>query len=206
VVAPTRQGAIDFAAQRSTVLILDGVAQTAPRRASLALLSLDALEPWGRACATPPRGDLRAPIASLLRACDLAVKIGSDALAVSEGARVGGELLDWARLRTLRVGLATAIARPRRLLLALERFGVHPIHTLTFADHHPPRSLPSVPGIDLWLLSAKCAVALQGAGERVAEIDYRLEPSQELLTRLRRAAEDAWVRRSWRLDRGFSGQ
>jgi tetraacyldisaccharide-1-P 4'-kinase len=196
VVAPSRQAAIDFAAQTSTVVVVDGVAQTAPRRASLALLALDGLEPWGRACATPPRGDLRAPIAALLGACDVTARIGEDVVVHSDGARLStGELLDWDRLRALRVGLATAVARPRRILLSLERRGVHPIRalTLTFADHHPPRSLPRVPGIDLWLVSSKCGVALSRSAlpalAEVAEIDYRLEVEGALLTRLRAACE-----------------
>jgi tetraacyldisaccharide 4'-kinase len=75
IVAPRRSAAIDFAARCADVLVLDGVAQTSPTRASLALLSVDAAEPWGRACVVP-HGDLRAPKAVLLSACDEVVAIG----------------------------------------------------------------------------------------------------------------------------------
>ncbi len=63
VVAPTRAAAIDFAAGAADVIVIDGVAQTAPVPATLALLAVDADEPWGRAATVPPWGDLRAPVA-----------------------------------------------------------------------------------------------------------------------------------------------
>jgi tetraacyldisaccharide 4'-kinase len=66
VVGPSREAAIAHAATLADVLVLDGVTQTVPRRLDLALLAVDPDEPWGRAAATPPRGDLRAPIATLL--------------------------------------------------------------------------------------------------------------------------------------------
>jgi tetraacyldisaccharide-1-P 4'-kinase len=75
VVAPTRAAAIAFAAREADVLVLDGVPQVAPVRASLALLSLDGFEPWGHAAALPPRGDLRAPRQTLIEACDAIVPI-----------------------------------------------------------------------------------------------------------------------------------
>jgi tetraacyldisaccharide 4'-kinase len=53
VVAPRRSDAVALAARISNVLVLDGVAQTTPDRASLALLAVDASEPWGRAVALP---------------------------------------------------------------------------------------------------------------------------------------------------------
>lgn len=81
VVAPTRAAAIQMAARSSDVLVLDGVSQTRPVRATMALLAVDGTEPWGRAAALPPRGDLRAPIADLLRACDVVVPL-TDAAAL----------------------------------------------------------------------------------------------------------------------------
>jgi len=79
VVAPSRAAAIALAARDADVLVLDGVAQTAPARASLALLAVDAREPWGRAAALPPRGDLRAPCGVLLGACDAVVSLRDEA-------------------------------------------------------------------------------------------------------------------------------
>lgn len=80
VVAPRRAEAIDFAARvlEPQVLVLDGVLQTYPQRVSLSLLAVDALEPWGRPASTPPCGDLRAPAAALLAACDLVVPVGNE--------------------------------------------------------------------------------------------------------------------------------
>lgn len=78
VVAPTRAEAVAFATREADVVVLDGVAQTTPARAALALLAVDAVAPWGRAGAVAPRGDLRAPRDALLRACDGVVTIGDD--------------------------------------------------------------------------------------------------------------------------------
>jgi tetraacyldisaccharide-1-P 4'-kinase len=78
VVGPTRAAALDFAARFADVVVFDGVAQTSPVRASLALLAVDANEPWGRAVASPPRGDLVAPRSVLLAACDAVVRVGCD--------------------------------------------------------------------------------------------------------------------------------
>jgi tetraacyldisaccharide 4'-kinase len=78
VVAPTRSAALALASRGADVIVLDGVAQTAPARAALALLAVDGVEPWGRAGAVAPRGDLRAPRRALLRACDGVVSIGDE--------------------------------------------------------------------------------------------------------------------------------
>src|SRR5262249_21767504 len=69
LVGPARADAIALAGSLADVLVLDGVAQTAPAPAALALLALDATAPWGRPAAVPPAGDLRAPRAALLAAC-----------------------------------------------------------------------------------------------------------------------------------------
>jgi tetraacyldisaccharide 4'-kinase len=86
IVAPDRRAAIARAARDADVLVLDGVAQTGPARASLALLAVDASMPWGRACAVAPRGDLRAPKDALLAACDVVVAIGDahDVVAIGD--------------------------------------------------------------------------------------------------------------------------
>jgi tetraacyldisaccharide-1-P 4'-kinase len=73
VVAPSRAAAMAFAAQAADVLVLDGIAQLFPVAARLALLGIDAMDPWGGAAALPPRGMLRAPVATLVAACDAIV-------------------------------------------------------------------------------------------------------------------------------------
>jgi tetraacyldisaccharide 4'-kinase len=195
VVAPTRQSALERALRGADVAILDGVHQTTPRRASLALLALDPYAPWGaRSC--PPRGDLRAPIGSLLDVADRAVEVRS----TSRGAWVhpagpgAGALLDWARLRGMRIGLLTAIARPARVHRLLIANGVIPVVVRTFSDHSRVCIRPAC-GVDLWLLTAKCAASLLprrnvGGLADVAVIDHEVSLQGDVVAALRREALD----------------
>jgi tetraacyldisaccharide-1-P 4'-kinase len=167
VIGPSRSAAVAWAARRADVLVLDGVSQTEPERASLALLALDALEPWGHAAAIPPCGDLRAPISTLVDACDAIVPIGHlrapPAFAVPGSAHgapvvwpsrvvesrgawldaraiglpVQARLLAWETLRQLRVGLVTAMARSERVVRDLARNGVRPCAVVCARDHGP---------------------------------------------------------------------
>jgi tetraacyldisaccharide-1-P 4'-kinase len=191
VVAPKRQAAIDFAAAHARVLVVDGAAQTSPVRATLALLALDAHAPWG-SDALPPRGDLRATREALIDACD-EIFILRDALdpvppritptphkpvhivsVDGRGAFHRGELLSWRELRSLRVGLVTAIARPARVLAWLERRGVTPRIVEAGANHRPPRAPTPTPSqrlsrgaVDVWLATSKCATHLADEREGV---------------------------------------
>ena len=72
VVAGTRQEALDYASARADVIVIDGVLQTAPRRASLALLALDDSSPWGTGYA-PPAATSAPRRPNLLAAVDRAV-------------------------------------------------------------------------------------------------------------------------------------
>ncbi|HEY2512170.1 MAG TPA: tetraacyldisaccharide 4'-kinase [Polyangiaceae bacterium] len=187
VVAPSRQAAVDLAATRADVLVVDGVLQTTPRRASLSLLALGE-EPWSRAL--PPAGDLRAPRAALLAACDHPVQLRPDARYETGGAAVplvvpirsrgafhGGEFLLWSALAPLRVGLFTALAHPSRVLGALAREGVVPIDHVAAADHGPAptRRRFLAPGrVDLWLASPKCALHLEAARIPHAVLEHGL--------------------------------
>ncbi|MDP9150828.1 MAG: tetraacyldisaccharide 4'-kinase, partial [Myxococcota bacterium] len=148
VVAPNRAQAIALAAHYADVLVLDGVAQTRPAPSALALLAVDAAEPWGRASRMPPNGDLRAPVAALLFASDAVVAVGDpdvgspvrgafQAHVLSEGVRLGGRHLNWADLRGARVGLISALARPERVVRALARRGVTLQALLAARDHGP---------------------------------------------------------------------
>ncbi len=191
VVAPTRQAAIDLAARLGRVLVVDGVSQTAPVSASLALLALDATEPWGSRRALPPRGDLRASPAELIEVCDAVVPIGNlpdptsaEWCAISgkreafpvhvEGAGAhltSGELVSWAALAGAPVGLITTLGRPDRLVRSLAARGVDPRLVLRGRDHGPsPAGLGRAAsrgakeaGIALWLATAKCSVHLERA-------------------------------------------
>jgi tetraacyldisaccharide 4'-kinase len=165
VVGPTRAAAVAFAGRDSDVLVLDGVAQTKPNRADLALLAVDEVEPWGRTSKLPPCGDLRAPISALLRACDAVVPLtdapfGSGGVRNAEAssrvwpARVEGrgawlstparmgtpghpEFLPWEKLRCARVGVVAALARPDRIVRWLVRRGVRPCAIVRAPDHGP---------------------------------------------------------------------
>jgi tetraacyldisaccharide 4'-kinase len=190
VVAPTRQAAIDRAATVADRLVLDGVAQTAPRRAHLALLALDARDPWG-AGDVPPLGDLRAPREALLDACDARVTL-ADPLArpcsapdarvlevVSRGAWIDRRLVPWGALGDLDVALVTALARSDRVVRFLAARGVTPRRLVNGLDHAAPR-LPSASvgrRVHVWLATAKCAAHLPSTlnGIPVATIDYALD-------------------------------
>ncbi len=192
VVAPRRADAIAFAARRARVLVIDGVAQTRPVRASLALLAVDAAEPWGRAGAVPPRGDLRAPRVALLAACDQVVTVGeeagADARVVSRGAWLGGALLGWGCLSRLRLGLLAALARPDRIVRSLARRGLSITAVVRARDHAPfgRRSLDAcaAQAVDLWIASPKCALQLRDfAGVPFATLDHGLVLSEALRAR-----------------------
>lgn len=234
VVAPRRVAAIAAAARGSDVLILDGVAQTAPTRASLALLALDALQPWGRKRALPPAGDLRAAIPALVGACDALVTIhdaqhqdrsdeeaaptatrltaqapshvvprgaiphrGKEVFAAHTESRgawdAAGVLLTWDVLRSVRVGLLTALARPERVIAALARRGVRPRLVLVGRDHGPISAGAAIhererraPRIDLWLATPKCALHAERARLvlPLATLDYSVVLPPRLCARL----------------------
>ena len=171
VVGPRRSDAVALAAAIADVLVLDGVAQTTPVRATLALLAVDSVDPWGRAVALPPGGDLRAPRAVLLGACDMVVAVGDESsnssislrarLELGDGVRLGADRVDWRTLASKRLGLLTAMARPDRVVRALERRGLRIGAVVRAPDHGPfppeaverARRMP----VDLWLTTAKCA-------------------------------------------------
>ncbi len=188
VVAPSRGEALALAARVADVAVVDGVVQARPR-AALALLAVDAEEPWG-AGAVPPCGDLRAPRAELLGATDRVVAIGegeAEAVVVSEGVRVDGSLRLWDEVRGLRVGLAVALGRPGRLLAMLERRGVIPVAVARARDHHDIhlRALRPARPVDMWIASRKCALHVPPAtrsapGAPLGVIDYRLTPGPGL--------------------------
>jgi tetraacyldisaccharide 4'-kinase len=208
VVAPRRADAVALAAERARILVLDGVAQTRPVRASLALLAVDAAEPWGRAQAVPPAGDLRAPRAALLAACDRLVTVGSDPAAdarvASRGAWLGGSLLPWRTLAGARLGLLSALARPDRIVRDLARRGIALRAIVRARDHGPFRAFDAYKAhgrrdvrVDLWLASPKCALHVElerFVPAPLAILDYR--PDQIILSPPLRSALARLDRRS----------
>ncbi|HSY25712.1 MAG TPA: tetraacyldisaccharide 4'-kinase [Polyangiaceae bacterium] len=269
VVAPRRAAAIAWAAPGADVLILDGVAQTAPVRASLALLAVDGAHPWGRTRALPPMGDLRAALPVLLDACDVLVPIhdgvaptaqrlshpaplaafadvaplapmgpggsteqahpitedpwldrGADgrepiqdaqrpheekpvfsARADGRGAwDENGALRTWEALRSVRVGLLTALARPERVIASLARRQIYPRVVFVGRDHGPISAAAAVDErdgqarhVDLWLATPKCALHAKRArlALPLATLDYSVMLPPRLCARLARVFEGA---------------
>jgi tetraacyldisaccharide 4'-kinase len=186
VVAPSRSGAVELAARHADVLVLDGVLQLTPARAFLSLLAVDAEEPWGRAEAVPPRGDLRAPMAALLAATDMVVRIGerpADARILSLGAERGGTIIPWATLRSLRIGVACALARPHRLLRFLARRGVTPVALARAGDHTDVPARALLGKVDLWLATRKCSFHVP-SHVPIATIHHELELDPSVSARL----------------------
>jgi tetraacyldisaccharide-1-P 4'-kinase len=227
IVGPTRQAAIDLGARLARVLVLDGVAQTLPASASLALLAVDAAEPWGLRRAMPPRGDLRADCSELVEVCDAVVPVGGlpcptpaewlglwgtsvgrevcPAGVGGRGALLGsGELVSWAVLRRIPVGLITALGRSDRVVRSLTDRGIRPRVVVRGADHGPlPANLvgraskaAKESGIALWLTTPKCSVHVarvanppHALGAPLATLEHVLVLSASLVARLRRLAE-----------------
>jgi tetraacyldisaccharide 4'-kinase len=156
VVGPDRASAMALAARLADVLVLDGVAQTHPVPATLALLAVDPEEPWGRAVAVPPCGDLRAPVEALLEAADAVVPVIEDDVP-----------FQWDALRGARVGLVAALARPHRVLRSLERHGVVPRVVVRARDHTPvdTRALlkheRGETSVDVWVATRKCSLHVE---------------------------------------------
>lgn len=202
VVGSTRQAAVDFAAAHAEVLVLDGPLQLAPARAHLSLLAVDREAPLGSGVC-PPRGDLRAPWPALRAHADLVVSVGDRRAPLGRGPDSGGleatidgytvELRGASKpleaLQGLRVGLATATARPDRLLRLLARRGIEPVQTVHFSDHSR-LSLPRDASLDYWVIPGKCAAAHRGRPD-VAVLDYHIDLPTDLELLLDRSFRSA---------------
>jgi tetraacyldisaccharide 4'-kinase len=139
-----RQACVELARTWATLLVLDGVAQLAPRRADWSVLVVDHDEPWG-AGACPPRGDLRAPRDALLSAADTVVSVRTDGIAPKareatwrvSGARHArsGRQLSLDELRRAPFTLVTNVARPRRVVRTLRAHGLVATAHVELMDH-----------------------------------------------------------------------
>jgi tetraacyldisaccharide 4'-kinase len=158
IVAPSRQAAVSFAASCGIgIAVVDGPLQLRPRRSDVAWLAVDAVRPWG-AGACPPRGDLRAPEASLRALCDRVVSVAGEMVLPEADTALAAR----------RIGLVTSLARPERITLALARRGIHPVAFVHAPDHRSasPRALRSAARaarLDAWIATQKCAVHLERA-------------------------------------------
>jgi tetraacyldisaccharide 4'-kinase len=211
VVGPTRQAAVDFAAQCATWLVVDGLLQTRPARLARSFLLLDGERAWGNG-RCPPAGDLRAPRSALLEAAD-AVAVVHDAIGappvpdaalprqrtffapdvVSRLDRAiwpDGSAISVSRLRSARLGLITTIARSDRVVGGLARRGLDLVTRLSFADHHRPSRSELERGaaegplrVDVWLTTAKCATKLPRtvAGSPVLVLEHEVRLTDRLV-------------------------
>jgi tetraacyldisaccharide-1-P 4'-kinase len=203
VVAPSRQDAIDRAARTAEVLVLDGIAQLTPVPAALSLLAVDPEHPWGLGRSLRSGDALRAPIKTLVLACDAIVTVG-DGPPAAELSEVGrtvwpsqvdsrgvwirasvdraidaalgggrfeawvdeGTLMTWRAVEARRAGVLTAMARPERLIAALDLRGIVPRAIVSVRDHGPfgdssrcrVEEAMAAGGVDLWLATPKCAL------------------------------------------------
>ena len=165
VVAESRQQAVDLAIARHPkldALVIDGPLEIRPRRADLALLAVDAEQPWGSG-ELFPAGDLRAPPHALLSRADGLVAVDArPALVLCEG-----RTFPLSHLEGMRLGFFSAMARPARLLLALARANVTPSVVVHAPDHGPvSRKLADQIAhadtrVEMWVASEKCALHLE---------------------------------------------
>jgi tetraacyldisaccharide 4'-kinase len=210
-VGRSRQAALDRALASADVVVVDGLCQATPRRATLALLAVDSWAPWG-AGYCPPRGDLRASVEKLLFAADRLVAIGDGQEPLSEGqlpvdrvevlskgawftSQGRRALLDWHTLRSLRVGLWTGVARPDRIVRQLAAQGVYPRETVFDLDHAivtRNELKASRTRLDLWLMTEKCEANLGARRRRlgvcadvpIATLDHSFRLGSGLLGKL----------------------
>ncbi len=198
VVARSRADAVTHASGLADLLVVDGVVQARPR-ASLAILAVDAGQPWGRSGAVPPCGDLRAPVTALVGATDRVVPVGEaspEARTVSRGVWLDGEIVAWHALLNVRVGLLLALAHPERVAATLAANGVAPAAIVRGPDHRriDVGSLRRAPRVDLWIASAKCwphassAVRRVWPGRTVGVIDHGVVLGDRLVELVRQVA------------------
>jgi tetraacyldisaccharide 4'-kinase len=158
----SRQESITEAAEVASVLVIDGPLKI-PGDRVLSVLAVDKHAPWG-AGEVPPLGDLRAPREALEKIADVIVPIDSTPSAE-----------DQAKLKGKRVALFTAIARPARLIKAMERIGINLTARVHAPDHGPLTeainqrlfSVDKCEDVDLWALTEKCSLHLEHANLRL---------------------------------------
>jgi tetraacyldisaccharide-1-P 4'-kinase len=97
-------------------------------------------------------------------------------------------------IRSARVGLFLALARPDRLLRSLARRGVYPRVVVRVRDHGPlsraaASTMRRAIDVDLWLATAKCAFYVpRGLAAPLAALEHTVGVSLALRSRLRRLA------------------
>jgi tetraacyldisaccharide 4'-kinase len=180
-VAPRRADAIARAARDASVIVVDALLQTRPTRLRTSVLVLDrGLDVARSSC--PPAGDLRASLPDMLALADVVLlhrELETDDAITSLVDKFSGITTTWSdvivgatssdgrratldELRRARVGLVLGVARPMRVITALEALGIQPVVVDLFADHAAPRRSAgrAARTPDLWLTTPKCATRL----------------------------------------------
>jgi len=208
-VGANRSDALRAAAREASVIVVDGLLQTRPRALDRSVLVLDANHPFGSG-ACPPSGDLRGPILRLLSLCDEAVVVRDEldrdpAMATSvlnqrvpsvrtawlgvTGLRCGTAIRALQGFLGKRVGFASLMARPERVLHTLRLRGIIPVCVWHGSDHRGPSQADQAHlrrhalkhSLDAWLVSTKCETHFAscdiGAPYLAIELTSRLDPS-----------------------------
>jgi tetraacyldisaccharide 4'-kinase len=206
-----RERVLALAAQKSNIIVVDSLLQTAPQRLALSVLVADGRRPWGSG-ACPPLGDLRARRDRLLRAADVLLVNGRSSeleeLAIpsrrwpfertlEEARTPDGRSVPLDALAGRSFGLLTTLARPDRLEARLTAAGVRLGERRFGPDHGrlvPRARRPAGPDIEAWLTTAKCATKLEQAFENIPVwvLRERVDLPPELLELL---AEKGWIPR-----------
>jgi tetraacyldisaccharide 4'-kinase len=197
------------AAAHADVLVIDGLLQSRPRKLDRSVLVLDAAHPFGGG-ACPPAGDLRGSALSFFDLCDEVVLVQDPLLGAATPATLPGSIpmpftrTAWVEVSGLRhqqevspldsvtgrkVGFASLLARPDRVLATMRARGIEPACTWHGADHRPPgrqdlhvlRKLAHQHMLDAWLVTTKCVTQFEnhdlGAPCLALDVASRLDPT-----------------------------
>lgn len=195
------------AAMRADVLVIDGLLQSRPRRLDRSVLVLDAALPFGGG-ACPPAGDLRGSVRSLFDLCNEVVLVQDPlrghAAPVVWPASTPFTRTAWVEVVGLRrqdcvsplgsfagrkVGFASLLARPDRVLATMRAREIEPVCAWHGADHRPPsrqdlhvlRKLARENRLDAWFVTTKCVTQFEnhdlGAPCFSLEVASRLDPT-----------------------------
>lgn len=188
VIADRRVDAMATASARAGLVLVDGPLALRPRAAA-SVLAVDARAPWGSG-RVAPRGDLRAAPEALVAAADHVVALAApgddlhpDLAALGERVTVArwsepeivvdDRTVPAAELAGERLGLATALGRPARIVRMVARLGLAPIVHVRAPDHGPRSDhallrATATHDVERWIVTEKCALSLQGALARTA--------------------------------------
>lgn len=180
-VARRRRDAIASAASAATVVVVDRLLQTRPRRLALSVLAIAE-----GAHAARSRG---------IAAADVVVTVGGDGCPGQVSLATLGSpsrTVSADEARGLRVGLVTSVARPERVRRSAVSLGLDVRVHVERADH--ARVGPRLAGelaaigarnqVDRWLFDAKSAALFEARSEAAWRLVHAVTPPRELIDRV----------------------